>query len=150
MKSQKGITLMALTIYVIIFMLVIGIVSTITSYFYNNVMGFDETTKSYSEINKFNMYFLQDLKANAVISNFIKDGEENIGITLYNPKNYETSVYKFEKDKNAIYRNGVLICKNIKNINFEIKDETQNILNITIKTEGKKSIEKIMTYSINN
>lgn len=148
MKNQKGITLMALTIYVIIFMLVIGIVSTITSYFYNNVMGFDETTKSYSEINKFNMYFLQDLKANAVISNFIKEGEENIGITLYNPKNYETSVYKFEK--NAIYRNGVLICKNIKDVNFEIKDETQNMLNVTIETEGKASLVKKMTYSINN
>ena len=46
MKCEKGITLTALTIYVIVFIFVIGIVATITSYFYNNVINFDETTKS--------------------------------------------------------------------------------------------------------
>ena len=48
MKNQNGITLTALAIYVIVFMIVIGIVATFTSYFYNNVINFDETTKSYA------------------------------------------------------------------------------------------------------
>lgn len=149
MKSQKGITLTALTIYVIIFILVIGIVATITSFFYNNVISFDETTKSYSEINKFNMYFLQDIKEKGVsIQNFIEDNESNkIGITLYNSKKYETNVYKFENK--AIYRNGNLISKNIKDLKFEIDSENDKVINVYIETEGVSNFSKIMKYTIN-
>lgn len=142
MKNQKGITLTALTIYVIVFMLVIGIVATLTSYFYKNVMNFDETTKSYSEINKFNMYFLQDIKEKGVtIQNFIDDDE----ITLYNSNTYETNVYKFKN--NAIYRNGNIICKNINSIKFNIN---KNILNILIETQGTAGTTKTMSYAINS
>lgn len=150
MKNQKGITLTSLTIYVIVFMLVIGIVTTLTSYFYKNVMNFDETTKSYSEINKFNMYFLQDIKEKGVtIQNFIEDDENNkIGITLYNSNNYETNVYKFENK--AIYRNGIVICKNINSIQFKINDENINILNILIETQGTAGTIKTMSYAINS
>lgn len=142
MKNQKGITLTALTIYVIVFMLVIGIVATLTSYFYKNVMNFDETTKSYSEINKFNMYFLQDIKEKGVtIQNFIDNDE----ITLYNSNTYETNVYKFKN--NAIYRNGNIICKNINSIKFNIN---KNILNILIETQGTAGTIKTMSYAINS
>lgn len=150
MKNQKGITLTALTIYVIVFMIVIGIVATLTSYFYKNVMNFDETTKSYSEINKFNMYFLKDIKEKGVtIQNFIEDDENNkIGITLYNSNNYTTNVYKFENK--AIYRNGTIICKNINSIKFKIDDENINILNILIETQGTAGTIKTMRYAIND
>jgi hypothetical protein len=151
MKKQKGITLMALTIYVVIFTIVIGIVSTLTSYFYKNIMHFDETTKSYSEINKFNMYFLQDIKENGtVVANLINDNnEENyIGITLYNSNNYETYIYEFKAEDNAIYRNGNIICKNIKLAQFKIEDE--NIICIYVETMGVANQVKTMKYAINN
>lgn len=145
MKSQKGITLTALTIYVIVFMLVIGIVATLTSFFYKNVMNFDETTKSYSEINKFNMYFLQDIKEKGVtIQSFIEDEEsKKSGITLYNSNNYETNVYKFENK--AIYRNGKVICKNINSLEFKISDKSLDVL---IETQGTAGILKTMSYAI--
>lgn len=151
MKSQKGITLMSLTIYVIVFTLVIGIVATLTSYFYKNVMSFDETTKSYSEINKFNMYFLQDIKEDGVtILNFIQsEDNKNIGITLYNSNNYETYEYKFEENNKAIYRNGKLISKNINSFQLKINEDNNNILNILIETQGAAGAVKTMTYSIN-
>lgn len=145
MKNQKGITLTALTIYVIVFMLVIGIVATLTSFFYKNVMNFDETTKSYSEINKFNMYFLQDIKEKGVtIQSFIEDEEsKKSGITLYNSNNYETNVYKFENK--AIYRNGKVICKNINSLEFKISDKSLDVL---IETQGTAGILKTMSYAI--
>ena len=104
MKCEKGITLTALTIYVIVFIFVIGIVATITSYFYNNVINFDETTKSYAEINKFNMYFLQDIKEQGItIQNIIEEENQNTGIALYNSKKFESITYSF--NNNSIYRN---------------------------------------------
>lgn len=152
MKNQKGITLMALTIYIIIFTLVIGVVARLTSYFYKNVMNFDETTKSYAEINKFNMYFLQDMKNEGTeISNFIEDDDNKyIGITLYNSNNYETNVYKFEKENNAIYRNGNLICKNINAVQFKINEDNKNIMNVLVETQGTGGTVKTMNYAINN
>lgn len=148
MKNKKGITLIALTIYVIAFSIIIGIIATLTSYFYNNVINFDETTKSYAEINKFNMYFLQDIKEDGVsITNFLEDeNKEKIGITLYNSKSYETNIYKFEN--NAIYRNGNLICKNINSLKFKIDENNKNIINIYIETQGAIVQNRTMTYTL--
>ena len=145
MKSQKGITLTALAIYVIVFMLVIGIVANLTSFFYKNVMNFDETTKSYSEINKFNMYFIKDIKEKGVtIQNFIEDEEsKKIGITLYNSTNYETNVYKFENK--AIYRNGKIICKNVNSLEFKVNDKNLDVL---VETQGTAGVLKTMSYAI--
>lgn len=148
MKNKKGITLVALTIYVIAFSIIIGIIATITSYFYNNVINFDETTKSYAEINKFNMYFLQDIKEEGVtITNFLEDEKKDkIGITLYNSEKYETNIYKFEN--NAIYRNGNLICKNINSLKFKIDENNKNIINIYIETQGAIVQNRTMTYTL--
>ncbi len=148
MRNKKGITLIALTIYVIVFSIIIGIITTITSYFYNNVINFDETTKSYAEINKFNMYFLQDIKEEGVnITNFLEDeNKEKIGITLYNSKSYETNIYKFEN--NAIYRNGNLICKNINSLKFKIDQNNKNIINIYIETQGAIIQNRTMIYTL--
>ena len=150
MRNKKGITLTALTIYVIVFMLVIGIVATLTSYFYNNVINFDETTRSYAEINKFNMFFLQDIKEKGVvIQNFIEvDDGKKIGITLYNSNTFETNIYKFEK--NSIYRNGTLVCRNIKDFKFELPYTDSKIINVYIETEGTANFTKTMKYSINS
>ena len=146
MKCEKGITLPALTMYVIIFVFIIGMVSTITSYFYNNVINFDETTKSYVEINKFNMYFLQDIKSKDInFQNLIENEGKNTGITLYNAKNYETITYNFSN--NSIYRNGILICKNIKNVEINI-EESSKTLTIYIQTDGTAGYAKTIKYSI--
>lgn len=143
MKNQKGITLMALTIYLIIFILVVSIVATLTSYFYTNVMTFDETTKSYSEINKFNMFFLQDLKDEKILIQTIPNQNS---IVLYNKENLETITYLSEH--NGIYRNGVLIAKNIESMKFQVSSENSNILEIIITTAGKNNIAKTMKYAI--
>ena len=146
MKCEKGITLPALIIYVIVFIFIIGIVSTITSYFYNNVINFDETTKSYVEINKFNMYFLQDIKSKDIIlQSLIENEGKNTGITLYNTKNYETISYNFKN--NSIYRNGILISKNIENIEISIEDDNKT-MDVIIETEGMAGYAKTIKYSI--
>ena len=148
MKKENGITLMALVIYLVVFIMVIGIIATLTSYFYTNVIDFDETTKSYSEINKFNMYFLQDIKnKNNIIQNLVV-GNTNEGekITIYNSENFELTKYVFEK--NSIYRNGILIAKNIKEFRLNMDSENSEILNIYIETLGNAGFTKTLKYAI--
>ena len=94
------------------------------------------------------MYFLQDIKQKGVeIQNVIEGEDKAKGITLYNTNNFETNVYEFKKEKKAIYRNGILICRNINNFKLEIDRE---IIDIYIETDGTAGFNKTMKYSINS
>ena len=64
MKSQKGVTLVALVIYIIVFTIVISILSVISSFFFSNVNFVKEQANYAPEFNKFNMFFIQDVKNN--------------------------------------------------------------------------------------
>ena len=57
MKSQKGVTLVALVIYIIVFTIVISILSVISSFFFSNVNFVKEQANYAPEFNKFNMFF---------------------------------------------------------------------------------------------
>ena len=64
MKSSRGVTTTSLIIYVIAMLIVIGIIATITSFFYTNVINLEDSSNNIAEITKFNMYFLQEVKSN--------------------------------------------------------------------------------------
>ena len=70
MKSEKGITLTSLIIYIIAMAIVIGIVATITNYFYNNIDGLTDRTESSKSYTTFNSYFVNEItqKDNTVLS----------------------------------------------------------------------------------
>ena len=61
MRKESGITLVSLTIYIIAFAVVIGIISVLTSFFYSNVVNLSDTGENSAEFTKFNMYFLEDI-----------------------------------------------------------------------------------------
>ena len=61
MKSQKGITITSLIIYVTAMSIVIGIVTVISTYFYKNVSTVTENSSEYKEYTKFNSYFIQEI-----------------------------------------------------------------------------------------
>ena len=63
MKEEKGITLIALIIYISLMSFVVAGVTAITKSFYSNINEFDKTSASATAVAKFNMYFVNDLKA---------------------------------------------------------------------------------------
>ena len=67
MKSNRGVTLTILIIYIIVLVLVIGILTNISNNFYANKDYIMENGKYISEFNKFNMYFVEDAKNNSNI-----------------------------------------------------------------------------------
>lgn len=112
MKSQKGITLTSLVVYIAVLLIVLGILSNISKYFYANTKYITDANKYISEFNKFNMYFIEDVKNNN---------------NLYSIKNDQIifedgTMYTF--DKKSIYRNKVEICNNIYICTFDKTQET--------------------------
>ena len=56
MKSQKGVTLISLTIYVIVMAIVVGILSVITTFFYHNTKDFRDINPMLEYITFYNFY----------------------------------------------------------------------------------------------
>ena len=65
MKSDKGVTLMALVIYIAVFTVVVSSMALLSSYFYNNMHLIKDDANYVVEYNKFNMFFIQDVKHNS-------------------------------------------------------------------------------------
>lgn len=142
MKNQKGITLISLIIYIIVLTIVIATLSIISNFFYSNIDYIKENSKYISEYNKFNMYFIEDVKNN----NNTYEVTENQVIfedgTVY--------TYKPNSD-NSIYRNKVKICKNIAYCKFSksetiTKNTTKNIIQVHMVIKGSNLFETKNEY----
>jgi len=78
MKSEKGVTLISLISYVIVLLLVVSAVTLTTNFLMNNMNETQKKSENISQINKFDLAFLKDIK------------QENI------------SIYKISDDKRSI------------------------------------------------
>ena len=56
MKSEKGVTLISLTIYIIVMSIVVGIIAVISGIFFKNINDLEETNPL-EEYTNFNTYF---------------------------------------------------------------------------------------------
>lgn len=142
MKTQKGITLLSLIIYMIVLTIVIAMLATISELFFSNTKYITENSKYIAEFNKFNMYFIEDVKKNKTIKS-ISDNEIVLedGTTYY---------YQASPD-NSIYRNKVKICKNIALCKFTqtqetIKNTTKYIVHVHMAIQGSKLFEATNEY----
>ena len=76
MKTQKGVTLISVTIYVIVMLIVVSVITILTSYFYTNVDINSTSEDLNQQYTKFNAYFVEEInkKGNALIEiNEMKD-----------------------------------------------------------------------------
>ncbi len=144
MKSEKGITLTTLVIYMIVMILVISILSIISNFFYANKGYILDSSKNISEYNKFNMFFIEDVKNNK--SAEVYEEENKIVFA-------DGTVYSYVHGDTGIYRNKVKICNNIELCNFKkITETTENtntekqILKVRMVINGAKIFETENSY----
>lgn len=133
MKSQKGITMTALVIYIIVFMLILGVMATITNSFYRNIGLIKDTPSYVEEFNKFSMFFIQDVKKHNDVKAIAPSQLEFEDGTIYQYKNQE------------IYRNGVKIAKNVEKFAFTktsivVEGVTKNMIRVSTII-GKKEAQ---------
>lgn len=139
MKSDKGVTLIALVIYIAVFTIVVSTMGLLSSYFYNNMHLIKDDASYVVEYNKFNMFFIQDVKHNstATIENNVIRFEDG---TIY------------EYKSNSIYRNDKEIAANVKSATFNLKtykveNTTKNLILVNLNIgEGEKEYQKEIEY----
>ncbi len=142
MKKEKGITLIALTIYVILFIGLMGMLAVFTTDFNSGIGRVQHNMTSPEEFNKFNIEFVRDIKS-SYYANINKSGDD-VTIILDNGANY-----RYVKSENAIYKNKAKISKNIASFNAISEQSTKgkNVIRIKITT-GKNEQSIIFSKNI--
>lgn len=144
MKSQKGITIISLIVYVMSFFAICGVVAVITNFFHNNTKVLSDEATSYSEYDMLNAYLVKEtrqLENFAVLNGSslaFKSGNEYIFTKEENEEYGEIILKNKEKSKYFI------ISKYVKNCTFEIVEDT-NTIKIEVEILDKKYNQ---TYTI--
>ena len=139
MKSEKGITLTSLIIYVIAMLITVTIITIITSYFYKNVEVTTDEYDFYGEFTKFQSYFVQEanLETNKIIEISNEAVQPFIALTSGNQ-------YTYIRENKSIYKNCVKIASHIDNCVFSL--DSQNGVEKGIQN-GKEVV--VVTITIN-
>lgn len=127
-KSQKGVTLVSVIIYIIGMVIMATVIGTITIYFYNNLTKTSDVSKASIEYSKFNTFFLNDVKEQ---NNRLVRVDDNKLIQFSNGASY---LY----ENNTVYRGDVRICGNVSD--FTIAPNTQDekqVIEILMEIEGR-------------
>ena len=124
MKKERGITLVTLIISIIAMIIVIAILSIISENFYSNKKLLIDNSKNVAEYNKFNMFFIEDVKKNS--SATIDETDDKVIITFGDRTIYTYVKGQGENSDNGIYRNKVKICSNISSCHFDIRPQKVN------------------------
>lgn len=148
MKSQKGVTLVSLTVYVIVMAIIIGILATITTFFYKNVNDVNAEIDPITEYTTFNSYFSDEINhPNIKIVKCMTNTNNSTVNSAGNSQNYivfsNGVQYTYVPENKGIYRNEVKIGRNIDICTFEEKIENGKSIIMVHFESGtiKKDIE---------
>lgn len=129
-KSEKGITLASLIVYIIAMLITITIITVVTGYFSNNIDITVESYTYYSEYTKFESYFSEEInRQNNRIVEIADINNENNELQQRYVAFSSGNQYTYIPDNHAIYQNNVKIASGVYNCNF-----TESIVN------GKQAI----------
>lgn len=154
MRSEKGITLTSLVIYVIVATIVIGAISMVSTSFFSNMNLVKDQNYYAPEYNKFNMFFIQDVKNNKNAEIEVTNSTEVSGSKI----TFEDgTVYEYNVSEKAIYRNDKKITEKLQNITF-IKTEfkpttndhntTKQIITVNLSIGEKDNFNKTIEYTL--
>ena len=135
MKSQKGISLISLTIYVIALTIIVAMVSVISSYFYKNMNSSTDTINPLTEYTKFNSFFSDEVNHSNIK---VLECKENYIVF----DNYVQ--YTFIPENKAIYKNKVKICAEVESCKFEYNiNNGKDVVSVKIKigTQEEKNVD---------
>ncbi|MDO5556431.1 MAG: hypothetical protein Q4G09_07570 [Clostridia bacterium] len=150
MFQSRGVTLMSLTIYVVLLLITVAILATITSNFQGNIRNANKKGIEIAEINKFNMYFLQEVKRQG---NDIKQPFNNfssqITFTSGNIYRYDSNSQTIYLENEADRNKSIKIANNIEKCEFvQALENGKTIISVTITAINTESVS--YEYVLNN
>ena len=146
MKSERGVTTISVTIYIIAMLLAVTIIGMLTGFFYKNVDISSNTDDINKQYTKFNAYFTEEvnISGNTVVEMQVKDeGTENeLSFIVFSSGNQ----YTFIKQNKGIYFRHTKIATNIEECKFE-KQENNGKTTITVKIVAE-NLDRTTTYTL--
>ena len=128
MRSNKGVTLTSITIYIVALSIVVAIIKRISVYFYRNLESVSTNTTAIAEYTKFNSYFTDEI--NIEENEVAECGTDESGmpyIIFFKSQN------QYSYKNNAVYRNKVKIISNVDTCQISYDINTKIItVNLTI------------------
>lgn len=156
MRTEKGVTLITVTIYIIVMLIMISIITVLTSYFYKNVDIQSISQNFNQQYTKFNSYFVKEVnkRGNKVVDiqsvSIPKDEEENAE-TNTSQQNYivfsSGNQYTYIPKNQGIYMNKVKIAQNITGCTFSIHKEENEKTTVTVTILGD-NFERETNYTL--
>lgn len=135
MKSNRGITLTSVIIYIIGMTITVATIATLTSFFYKNI-NINDINNDTAQYTKFSSIFLEDInKENSYIVDCKNIIENNIKVSyiIFSTGNQ----YTFTSENNCIYKNNVKICENIEDCDFSYTFiDSKYSIKVNFKTEN--------------
>lgn len=129
MRSERGVTLTSIMIYVLALTVVVLTIGRITLYFYRNVNKLDSNAIAEEEYTKFNSYFTYEIN---VENNEIKSCETLEDGTSYIIFSLTGNQYTYKNG--SIYMNKNKINNNIQACEFKYNE---NIITVNMKINEK-------------
>lgn len=125
LKSNKGITLLDVILYMIAVVMVLGIMTSVRNIFFSRMTVMQSVAKYAQEFDNFNAYFVKDVKEcyNVIIK---KDSSSNdIELRLLSENNAIKVVYTYKDSETtgSIYRGPIRVASNVRSLNC-----TKNII----------------------
>lgn len=140
MKAEKGITLISVTIYIIVMLIIVSVISVITSYFYKNVDINSANENLNKQYTKFNSYFVQEVnkKGNKLLEIGETENSSGNGIQRYIIF-LNGNQYTYISENKGIYMNQIKIAENITDCTFTSRENNgKTTITVTIEGEGFK------------
>lgn len=157
MRTEKGLTLISVTIYIIVMLIIVSVITVLTSYFYKNVNIQSINQDLNQQYTKFNSYFIKEVnkKGNKIldIQSPIKlgDKESDDAQNSTNTQNYiifsSGNQYTYIPKNEGIYMNKVKIAQNITGCVFTTNEEENGKVTVTVTMQGE-NFERETTYTL--
>ena len=140
MKSEKGITLTSLVIYIVVATIVIGTMAIVSSFFFSNMNLIKNQDQYAIEFNKFNMFFINDVKKNKTAQ------VQNNQIVFE-----DGTTYQYSSQEQKIYRNNEEIAKQVQSLNFttenyQVANTTKILINVEMSIGDTENFNKTIQY----
>lgn len=142
MKSEKGITLTALILYVVVAMITVTAIAGFSSLFVSNMNEVKGQEKYAPEFNKFSMFFIGDVKNN-----------NTAVVTTERVEFDDGTIYEYKASEKAVYRNGTKITEKVDSFSFgstteQVSSTTKQIINVKMSIGGKVNLKNGIDYTL--
>ncbi|MCI9039587.1 MAG: hypothetical protein HFJ29_06950 [Clostridia bacterium] len=142
MKSEKGITLTSLIIYLGVTLIVVTTITTFTSFFVSNMDEVRAQEEYAPEFNKFSMFFIADIKNNRTAE-----------VTPTQVEFEDGTIYQYNATEKVVYRNNTKITEKVDSFSFTSTQETistttKQIINVKMSVKGKVNLKNGINYTL--